>query len=266
MLQLILAVVLLAFGASSAIPQDHDSINDVHSFPMRFEWRQEGPANTCGSTCRSWVSAVGVITSDTPADFSAFAEGRDVRGATIMLDSAGGSTLGAIALGAVIRSLRLATAVGRTIELSATEGETSAAMLSPDADCESMCAFVLLAGVKRYVPPEGHVRVHGIWFGDRSHDAMAASYSAEELAVVQRDLGLLAQYTIEMGGSIELLATAARVPPWEPLRSLSPDELRRMRLTNSDDLFDASPAEAKASSGARTAGLADEANQVVVAR
>ena len=55
---------------------------------------------------------------------------------------------------------------------------------------------------------------------------------------MQRDLGLLAQYTIEMGGSIELLAIAARVPPWEPLRLLLPDELRRMGLTNSDHLFD----------------------------
>src|SRR5262245_66663741 len=66
---------------------------------------------------------------------------------------------------------------------------------------------------------------------------MAASYSAEELAIMQRDLGLLAQYTVEMGGSIELLATAARNPPWEPLRLLLPDELRRMGLTNSDHLF-----------------------------
>jgi len=67
---------------------------------------------------------------------------------------------------------------------------------------------------------------------------MTASYSGEDLAIMQRDLGLLAQYTIQMGGSIELLATAARVPPWEPLRLLLPDELRRMGLINLDHLFD----------------------------
>jgi len=156
-----------------------------------------------------------------------------------VLDSPGGSTLDAITLGGMIRRLRMTTAVGRTIELPAKDGETPQARLSPDADCESMCAFVLMAGIKRHVPTGAHVRVHGIWLNGRSHDAMVESYTAEDLAIMQRDLALLAQYTIEMGGSIELLAIAARVPPWEPLRLLLPDELRRMGLTNSDHLFDA---------------------------
>ena len=239
MFKFIFAVALLALGASRAVPQVDGVINGVHSLPMRFEWRQEGPANICGSTCRGWVSAVGVITVDTPAEFSIFVQARDVRGAAIVLDSQGGSTLGAMALGAIIRSHRMTTAVGRTIESPTMGGEPPQTRLSPDADCESMCAFVLLAGIKRHVPAEARVRVHGIWLGGRSRDSMAASYSAEELALMQRDLGQLAQYTIEMGGSIELLATAARVPPWDPLRLLSPNELRRMGLTNSDHVFHA---------------------------
>src|SRR5262249_49536666 len=110
---------------------------------------------------------------------------------------------------------------------------------------QPMCAFVLLAGVKRYVPPEARVRVHGIWFGDRRHNARAASYSAEDLAVLQHELGLLAQYTIRMGGSINLIETAERVPPWKPLRLFSQEELRDMQLANSDRLFD-DPAESVA--------------------
>jgi hypothetical protein len=232
-----LILILLALVASPSTPQGRGWETEVRSFPMRFEWRQEGPVETCGKTCRSWISAVGMITSATPARFSAFVEGRDVRGATVVLDSAGGSTLDAMVLGDMIRNLNLATTVGRTIELSGGDGRASRTTLSPHADCESMCAFVLLAGVRRNVPPEGRVRVHGIWFGDRRHNARAASYSAEELAVLQHDVGLLAQYTVRMGGSIDLLEAAARVPPWEPLRLLSQEELRGMRLTNSDDLF-----------------------------
>jgi hypothetical protein len=34
-----------------------------------------------------------------------------------------------------------------------------------------------------------------------------------------------------MGGGIELLETALRVPPWEPLYALAPDEIHRLRLT-----------------------------------
>lgn len=236
MIRLILA--LLAFAASLSTSQGRSWATEAPSSPMRFEWRQEGPVEICGRTCRSWISAVGMITSGTPARFGAFAEGRDVRGATVVLDSEGGSTLGAIVLGDMIRNLNLATTVGRTIELSGGEGRASRTTLSPDADCESMCAFVLLSGVRRYVPPEGRVRVHGIWLGDRRNNARAANYSAEDLVVLQHDVGLLAQYTVRMGGSIDLLATAARVPPWEPMRLLSQEELRGMRLTNANYLFD----------------------------
>ena len=64
-----------------------------------------------------------------------------------------------------------------------------------------MCAFVLLGGVHRSVPAEARVMVHQIWLGDRRDDPTAANYSAEDLVLVQRDIGRLAQYTAEMGAS-----------------------------------------------------------------
>ena len=93
-----------------------------------------------------------------------------------------------------------------------------------------MCAFVLLAGVHRTVPPEARVMVHQIWLGDRRDDPTAANYSAEDLVLVQRDIGRLAQYTAEMGGSIELLDLALRIPPWEPMHALTRDEMQRMHV------------------------------------
>ena len=107
-----------------------------------------------------------------------------------------------------------------------------------NGDCESMCAFVLLAGARRYVPTEAQVLVHQIWLGKKRKHALESSYSAEELNVVQRDIGRLAQYTIEMGGSVELLETALRIPPWEPMYRLSSEEFRRMRLSTANALFD----------------------------
>jgi hypothetical protein len=97
-----------------------------------------------------------------------------------------------------------------------------------------MCAFVLLAGVKRYVPAGAQVLVHQIWLGDRRDDPTAANYSAEDLVLVQRDIGRLAQYTVEMGGGIDLLETALKIPPWEPMRQLSRDELRGMNIITAD--------------------------------
>jgi hypothetical protein len=82
------------------------------------------------------------------------------------------------------------------------------------------------------------VLVHQIWLGKKRKQALESNYSAEELNIVQRDIGRLAQYTIEMGGGGELLETALRIPPWEPLYRLSADELQRMRLNTIDALFD----------------------------
>lgn len=192
---------------------------------MQFSLRTEGPASACADKCRVWVSASGMIRPETVTDFEAFAQKNDIRGATIAFESEGGSVLGAIALGRSIRRLGMTTTVGRTSDLP-TAGR---ATLSPRADCESMCVFVLLAGVKRVVPNEARVRVHQIWLGDRREDAAAAVYSAEDLVIVQRDIGRLAQYTAEMGGAVDLLEVSLRIPPWEPMRSLTRDELRRMR-------------------------------------
>ena len=97
-----------------------------------------------------------------------------------------------------------------------------------------MCAFVLLGGVQRSVPADARVMVHQIWLGDRREDPTAASYSAEDLVLVQRDIGRLAQYTAEMGASVDLLDLALRIPPWEPMHALTRNELKRTRLTTED--------------------------------
>src|SRR5215831_16812193 len=125
---------------------------------------------------------------------------------TVVLESDGGSVLGALDLGRAIRRFGFTTTVGRVIERRAAtpikHGETTSR-----ADCQSMCAFVLLGGVQRHVPPDARVLVHQIWLGDRREDAVAANYTAEDLVVL-----------------------SLRVPPWEPMRALTREELRRMKL------------------------------------
>ena len=200
------------------------------AIPMQFQLRQEGPADACAAQCRLLIAASGAITSDTPNAFHNFAAGRDLKGAIVVLDSDGGSVLGAMSLGRQIRALKLGTTVGKLRDLPGRDEEPRRASLSPRADCESMCAFVLLAGVQRSVAPESRVMVHQIWLGDRREDPMAANYSAEDLVLVQRDIGRLARYTADMGGSVDLLGLALRIPPWEPMHALTRDELRLTQL------------------------------------
>jgi hypothetical protein len=203
--------------------------------PMTFALINEGPPDSCGNSCRQFLAASGTITADTFRQFLAFIRDNPVQDATVVLESEGGSVRGALELGRAIRGLGLSTTVGRVLERRPKSGAKFGEITSR-VNCQSMCTFLLLAGVKRTVPIDAQVLVHQIWLGDRREDALSASYSAEDLVVVQRDIGSIVQYTVEMGGDMELVQLSLKVPPWEPMRVLSRDELRRTHLDLSDQL------------------------------
>jgi hypothetical protein len=229
MLRSLLGGLVLAGCTFSGFAETVDAPSNAHVLPMTFALLNEGPVDACGAKCRRLIAASGMITSDTSRQFLAFMRDNPVPDATVVLESDGGSVLGALELGRSIRGLGLATTVGRVVERRPRTG-AKYGELNSRVDCQSMCTFVLLAGVKRSVPPDAQVLVHQIWLGDRREDAVAANYSAEDLVVVQRDIGSIVQYTVEMGGDIELVQLSLKVPPWEPMRVLSRDELRRTRL------------------------------------
>jgi hypothetical protein len=206
---------------------------EERKLPMRFSWV------ACQPNCRGWVSAVGIVTSDSPRDFDEFARGRQLGGATIVLDSSGGSVNDSIALGRRWRNLGALTMVGTTVISRSAHGDR--ASVAPEAYCESMCVFLLLSGKSRYVPEAAHVRVHQIWMGDRADDAKAASYTAQDLMIVERDIGRLAKYTFDMGGAGDLLSLSLNVPPWDDLHELSASELRVTNLVTTDVIAEVLP-------------------------
>jgi hypothetical protein len=227
---------------------------EERKLPMRFGWV------ACRPNCRGWVKAVGIVTADTPADFDEFARARQLTGATVVLDSSGGSVNDAIALGRRWRSLGMLTTVGLSVESHTAQGDS--ATVEPDAYCESMCVFLLLSGKTRYVPEAAHVRVHQIWMGDRADDAKAASYTAQDLTIVERDIGRLAKYTFDMGGAGDLLALSLSVPPWEDLHEMSAAELRLTNLVTTDAVAEVLPAALPKSDGA-TVPVAELATKLV---
>ena len=206
---------------------------EERKLPMRFSWVG------CPSHCRGWISAVGIVTADSPKDFEEFVRGRQLAGATIVLDSSGGSVNDSITLGRRWRELGLLTTVGASVQNHTAQGDRTSVM--PDAYCESMCVFLLLSGKTRYVPESAHVRVHQIWMGDRADDARAASYTAQDMMIVERDIGRLAKYTFDMGGAGDLLSLALNVPPWEDLHELSREELRLTNIVTTDALAEVLP-------------------------
>ena len=208
---------------------------EERKLPMKFSWV------ACQPNCKGggWVSAIGIVTSDSPKDFDEFARGRQLGGATIVLDSSGGSVNDSIALGRRWRSLGLLTTVGINVRTHSAKGDR--ASIEPEAYCESMCVYLLLSGKTRYVPEAAHIRVHQIWMGDRADDAKAASYTAQDLMIVERDIGRLAKYTFDMGGAGDLLSLSLSVPPWEDLHELSAAELRLTNLVTTDAVAEVLP-------------------------
>jgi hypothetical protein len=206
---------------------------EERKLPMRFTWV------ACQPDCRGWISAVGIVTAESPTDFDDFARGRELGGATIVLDSSGGSVNDSITLGRHFRKLGLMSTVGTSIQSHSAQGDRAG--VAPEAYCESMCVFLLLSGKTRYVPEAAHVRVHQIWMGDRADDAKAASYSAQDLMIVERDIGRLAKYTFDMGGAGDLLSLSLNVPPWEDLHELSREELRLTNLVTTDMVAEVLP-------------------------
>jgi len=200
---------------------------------MKFEWNSDVPS--CGARPgQSWISAVGPVTETTASDFEAFAGTSNLRGALIVLDSEGGSVLSAIELGRAIRRREMMTTVGKTIKVRCPDGTISHSNLSPAADCESMCAFILLGGVQRSVPTEARVLVHQIWPRRKRKGSLENDYTADDVSIVQRDLAVLARYTVEMGVSIELIEAAARVPPWQALHALTREEIRQFAVSTEE--------------------------------
>ena len=210
-------------------------VTDDGDAPMRFQLVREGPADKCGQTCRTWIMASGRITLDTARDFETFARGKDLKGKIVVLESNGGAVTSGIDLGRAFRKLDLTVTVGKTTILS-SDGDPRASY-APRGACASMCAFALLGGARRYVPAEANVLVHQIWPSSKRDDATAQTYTAENLTALQRSLGVLARYTIDMGGDIELFELAMRIPPWERMRALSADDLQRLHLRTTDNPF-----------------------------
>lgn len=217
--------ILAAVGA----PAYGATVHEGRKVPMQFTWV------ACEPNCRGWIGAVGIVTGDTLKNFDQFARGRDFDGATVVLDSNGGSVNDAIALGRRWRQIGLRTTVG---SVTAVGGRPA---VTPLAWCESMCVFLLLSGKVRYVPEEAHVRVHQIWMGNRIENAKASTYTAQDMMIVERDIGRLAKYTFDMGGTGDLLSLSLNVPPWEDLHELSPQELQMTNLVNTDAAADVLP-------------------------
>jgi hypothetical protein len=139
---------------------------------------------------------------------------------TLVISSAGGELVGALALGQTLRRLGIRTVVG-----SIGHDEYGRATVSAGR-CHSACVFVLMGGVARSVLPGSLVGVHApqpvFVSGGRAYipDEGTTRY------LVPRTAPMLRLYARQMGVSPRLV-DVAHVVPHTTVRALSSSELAR---------------------------------------
>lgn len=161
----------------------------------------DAPMRFCLRT-NIYISAVGRITSATPADFLAFLREVDrsrlARPHSVTFHSPGGSIVGALALGRMIRTARLDTHVGQSSE------------------CASACFLAFIGGWSRKVTHDGRIG---------NHQIRNSVSEVDRVETVQDLIHLLSDYHREMQVS-PLAVTAAMSKRSSEMYWYSPIERR----------------------------------------
>jgi hypothetical protein len=169
--------------------------------------------------CR-YVLADGLITSETPAKFEAFAkENRLFFEDVVVLRSTGGSLFGGLALGRSFRRAGLSTHVGSLdFSINGNQGVQR---------CISACAYAYLGGNKRSVGPDGEIGVHRFFTESESEAKTSAVVEA-----VQSMIADLNEYVDEMEVTSDFVAVATGIASDE-VRWLTYATLLSMNAVNS---------------------------------
>ena len=199
-----------------------------------------GETNACGSGCSGWIAADGKIDLAAAQRLRKLLAQPGRRKLPIFLHSGGGSVLGAIELGRLIRSRNIEVSVAQTIpagcnrnqlrdkscETLKRSGQDLVSELdSSAAMCNSACVLVLSGGAVRAVPPWVRLGVHAIGIDLGKTAIRGAAIAAATRAANSR----IVEFLHDMGINKALFDTSNSVPH-ESTRFLERDELVRFGI------------------------------------
>jgi hypothetical protein len=179
------------------------------------------PSPRCTSSCAPVMVAEGEIKFEDDEDFLRFLEKATKQGKVarvLLIHSPGGFLGAALKIGIVARELKLAVVVARASTTGLAEGE-----------CYSACAFVVMGGAKRIVPPSSKIGVH------RSRPAGVSQLDRIGGGTIdpvrnESDVdNMLRRYARYMGISPEIVTLAGQTPPTD-IHILTRAEMARFRL------------------------------------
>lgn len=236
----LLALGIATWSAAAAAPHARPSESgSADRLPMTF-YVARGPASACGPGCHTWIAAEGKIDLGAAERLRRLLAGLGPRKLPLYLNSPGGSVLGAIDLGRLIRGRDLTVSVARTLPAACRRHEPhargcdalkrSGETLGADLDasrvmCNSACVLVLAGGARRSVPPGVRLAVHAIGV-----ETGKTSLSRPLIAVATRVANAhIVDFLHDMGAP-RALFDAANATPHESSRVLGRDEMVRFGL------------------------------------
>ena len=155
------------------------------------------------------ISASGQISDRTPKAFAAFLRenARGKQAPTVYLDSSGGTVVGSMELGALLRQAGATTVVGK-----AGSGFFGGASVDK-GECYSACVYALMGGRRRVIPPDSEVGIHRMFLAIEGQGGDVTNFaSSRERAMATGLRGSLMRYASRMGVSPDLITSAERTP------------------------------------------------------
>jgi len=174
-------------------------------------------------TCPFVIVASGEIGERSGEEFLAFLlHNKDRRiGNAVFLNSPGGSLLGALKLGIVMRKLKVTAYIGQV----ATHGEET---IATSGVCASACVFAMMGGTKRFVLPTCLIGIHRASVPGSLGDGVMAVLLGQR-RMPQDGVSALRKYVSRMGVDASIVDMSEKISP-TAIRKLKPDEIVRLHL------------------------------------
>ena len=193
---------------------------------MTFRAVQIGQQRSCGSECPTIIAATGRITPATSSRFLDFIRqntNRDDLHAVVFLDSPGGSVVGAMDFGTMLRRVGAAAVVARVYP-----GGPGGSVMT-NAQCFSACVYAFMGARKRVIPAASQIGIHRMFAYEDSVDASGSYIIRRRHYDTGEGRSALMSYSAEMGVDPGLIVAAEHIPS-DTLHILSRSEIKRWRL------------------------------------
>ena len=179
----------------------------------------------CPRDCEEVIVAEGQIDNDTADRFVAFLadhlQDHDLR-PLVLIESPGGTVLGAMQLGTVFRQIGAVVIVASALSV----GEGDQALMVSGA-CLSACVYAFVGGARRVVPSISRLGIHRMVINERVFGPDGEG--THEVFGSKDIVSALAAYTRDMGVDPRMIAYAETIAP-EELHIVTARELARWRL------------------------------------